>query len=84
MPYMYNDQWVFSEITDLKKADFSQYPSLKKVTPIECTVHPGETLFIPIGWWHSVESLDISISVSFTHFNVKNDFFTEYPQDIIR
>ncbi len=84
MPYMYNDQWVFSEITDLKKADFFQYPSLKKVTPIECTVHPGETLFIPIGWWHSVESLDISISVSFTHFNVKNDFFTEYPQDLIR
>ncbi len=84
MPYMYNDHWVFSQVSDVAKADLVAYPLLENVTPFECILQPGETLFIPIGWWHSVESLDMSISVSFTHFNVNNHFFTEYPQDLIR
>ena len=28
------------------------------------TIGPGDMLYIPIGWWHAVESLDISISVN--------------------
>jgi division protein 1 len=31
----------------------------------ECILQPGDTLVIPIGWWHYVRSLSISFSVSF-------------------
>ena len=31
----------------------------------ECVLGPGDTLVIPIGWWHYVRSLSISFSVSF-------------------
>lgn len=33
--------------------------------PLECILEPGDVLFIPRGWWHEVESLTISASVSF-------------------
>jgi ribosomal protein L16 Arg81 hydroxylase len=31
-------------------------------------LEPGESLFIPIGWWHRVVSLEPSISVSLRSF----------------
>lgn len=31
----------------------------------ECILGPGDSLLIPIGWWHYVRSLSISFSVSF-------------------
>jgi hypothetical protein len=33
---------------------------------------PGEALFLPIGWWHAVSALEISISLSFTGFRRPN------------
>jgi hypothetical protein len=32
---------------------------------VDCVLAPGETLYIPIGWWHYVRSLSVSFSVSF-------------------
>jgi hypothetical protein len=31
-------------------------------------VGPGDSLFIPVGWWHGVSALDVSISLSLTGF----------------
>lgn len=39
--------------------------SLQGVEYWECILTPGDTLLIPIGWWHYVRSLSISFSVSF-------------------
>lgn len=68
VPHLYNDHWVFSELSDTNKIDFEKYPLAKSITPVECILNAGEALFIPIGWWHSVESLDVSISISFYPF----------------
>ncbi|PKK45835.1 hypothetical protein CI102_10811 [Trichoderma harzianum] len=38
---------------------------LKDVPYWETILNPGDTLVIPIGWWHYVRSLSISFSVSF-------------------
>jgi hypothetical protein len=38
------------------------------------TLHPGEALFIPVGWWHHVRALDISINVSFLNFPFPNHY----------
>lgn len=38
---------------------------LKDVEYWECILGPGDTLLIPMGWWHYVRSLTVSFSVSF-------------------
>lgn len=48
---------------------------------IECTIDRGEAIFLPIGWWHHVEALDATISMSFTNFAADNNFTGDYPAD---
>jgi len=80
VPNLYNDKAVFSE-SDFPEIDLARYPLLANLTPIEITLLPGQTLFIPIGWWHCVKGLDISMSISYTNFNVQNDFYSTYPKN---
>lgn len=42
-----------------------QYPLFKDAEYIEGVLGPGECLYIPLGWWHYVESLSTSFSVSY-------------------
>ncbi|KAK8106185.1 hypothetical protein PG999_009544 [Apiospora kogelbergensis] len=39
--------------------------AFKDVPFVDCILHPGDTLYIPIGWWHYVRGLSVSFSVSF-------------------
>ncbi|MGN7611421.1 cupin-like domain-containing protein [Magnetococcales bacterium HHB-1] len=41
-----------------------KFPLFKQAHPIEVTLHPGQMLFLPRGWWHRVEALDRSISIN--------------------
>jgi len=34
---------------------------------LEVVVEPGETMFLPLGWWHQVRSLDVSLSFSYSN-----------------
>lgn len=81
VPHLYNDHWVFSELNDANEIDFKKYPLARSITPVECILNAGEALFIPIGWWHSVESLDVSMSISFTNFNAPNHFVHRFPKE---
>ena len=42
-----------------------KYPLFGQAQYEECILGPGECLYIPLGWWHYVESLSTSFSVSF-------------------
>lgn len=79
VPWLYNDKGVFS-VADFTKFDEKRHPLMKNITPMEVVIEPSDALFIPIGWWHCVESLDVSISISFTNFNAPNQFSTEFPR----
>ena len=73
-PYIYpkkNDPWV-SEVPDIKNIDLKKFPLSAKATPITFTVGPGETLFIPNGWWHTARSLTVTISVALDALNASN------------
>ncbi len=79
VPWLYNDKGVFSA-ADYPNFDPKRHPHMRKITPVEVVIQPGEAIFIPIGWWHCVESLDISISISFTNFNATNQFAVNFPR----
>ena len=54
-------------------------PEFVHATAMETTLGPGEALFIPVGWWHHVRSLDVAISVSSTAFRADNFFEWNMP-----
>lgn len=73
---VYNLRHVFSEV-DLERPDPGRFPAFAEATVLETVVEPGETMFLPLGWWHQVASLDVSLSFSYSCLAVPNDF--EYP-----
>lgn len=77
-PQMYNYRGVFSAV-DLTNPNYDRFPLFREVTIIEEVLEPGDLIFVPVGWWHFVEALDISISVSMTHFVFPNSYNWKYP-----
>jgi glycosyltransferase involved in cell wall biosynthesis len=52
--------------------DFERFPLLQNATAYECTLQPGELLFIPSRWWHHAVCLENSITVNYNFFNRAN------------
>lgn len=59
---------------DVEAPDLERFPLYANATPYECTLGPGEILFIPIHWWHYVSSLDTVISISTWWFRRLRDW----------
>jgi len=49
-------------------------PGLEGAYGLDEVLLPGEALFLPVGWWHHVRALDLSISVAFNNFLWPNEF----------
>ncbi|MGE0711959.1 MAG: cupin-like domain-containing protein [Planctomycetota bacterium] len=73
VPWLYNFQHVYSQV-DLRDPDLERFPDLARVTPLEVVLEPGDALFLPLAWWHWVEGLSVSISLSFTNFALPNSY----------
>ena len=63
---LYNTNGVFSPI-DLDAIDLRRFPLFEGVRVLEVVLWPGETMFLPLGWWHQVRSLDLSLSFSYSN-----------------
>ncbi|SCK51732.1 Cupin-like domain-containing protein [Variovorax sp. HW608] len=77
-PKLYNFNGVFSPV-DIDDPDLGRYPLFKEVTILDVVVEPGETMFLPLAWWHQVVSLDLSMSLSYSNLDVPNDFSYRNP-----
>jgi len=78
---LYNHQHVFSEIPDLEDPgiDPARYPRLTELRYYDVLLEPGEILFMPLGWWHQVKSVDFSVTITYTNFRWRNDGYATYP-----
>ena len=63
LPWVYNEYHVYSEV-DVANADLDLYPEFEKATVFDFIVEPGEVLFIPLGWWHHLVSLEPTVSIT--------------------
>ena len=75
--YVYNDRHCFSPV-DIENPDLELYPKFAEATVIDVELAPGDLFFLPVGWWHGVRGLDISITMTFTNFVYENDFSSFY------
>jgi hypothetical protein len=78
---LYNHRYVFSEVPDLEDPaiDVASHPRLAEVRIYDVTLQPGEIIFMPLGWWHQVKSLDFSVTITYTNFLWRNDGYASYP-----
>ena len=77
LPLMKNLFHCFSEV-DGRDFPAPSNPALGQPQVLDCVLHPGELLFLPIGCLHFVQGLDITVTVSFTNFIFDNDFHSYY------
>jgi histone arginine demethylase JMJD6 len=61
-----------SRIDDVLSPDHAQFPLLDHAVGVRFQLHPGETLFVPAGWWHTVRILSPSVTVSVNGLNRAN------------
>lgn len=83
LPLVYNDFHVYSAV-DLDVPDKAKYPLFEQLHVIDVTINAGDLFFLPVGWWHHVEGLSTSITITCTNFLWGNDFTSHYrtPQRI--
>lgn len=66
-----DDPWR-SLIENHHAPDLEKYPLFARADRVSFVVGPGETLFIPNGWWHTARSLDLTISIAFDLLDASN------------
>ncbi|PZR25059.1 MAG: hypothetical protein DI535_19545 [Citrobacter freundii] len=62
---LYRLPFNFHGIADLRNPDYEKFPALRYVQGYECTLEPGDTLFIPRGYWHYIQYITQGYSVSY-------------------
>jgi LPS sulfotransferase NodH len=71
--FVYVSGGIFSDV-DAERPAIDLHPKFADATLIDVVVNPGEALFVPLGWWHHVRTLDICMSISFANFAFPNHF----------
>lgn len=49
---------------DIHEVDYQKYPRFGQATLYETEIHPGDVLYIPCHWWHTVDSFERNIAIS--------------------
>jgi len=62
--FLYHHPFTVASYVDVDNPNYDKYPALREVTGYETIIYPGETLFMPSGFWHYIEYLDGGYSIS--------------------
>ena len=49
---------------DFERPDYDRFPKFKNVKGVEAIVAPGEVLYIPMYWWHHIESMQSGLTTT--------------------
>jgi ribosomal protein L16 Arg81 hydroxylase len=69
MHRVYNNRGVWCDV-DPARPDLRQFPAYRDANALEVVLQPGEALFLPMGWWHQVLALDVSVMLTLDSFAV--------------
>ncbi|MGI9305299.1 MAG: cupin-like domain-containing protein [Gammaproteobacteria bacterium] len=58
-------KYLYDYKVRVESPDLDLFPLYAKVHPVEATIAPGDTIFVPSRWAHWVESLDPAISITY-------------------
>lgn len=61
---MYKLPYNFHSLPNIKDPDYREFPALLYLDGYEAVLQPGETLYIPSGWWHYIQYETEGYSVS--------------------
>lgn len=72
-PYLYPDKDIHTHSpVNIIKPDYEKYPLFKHAKSLKITLKPGETLFIPSGWWHTTYVHNFNLTYAIDHVNAFN------------
>jgi hypothetical protein len=77
-PLLYNYVGNTSPV-DIDQPDFNRYPAFRQARVIEVIVEPGETLFVPLGWWRQVTALTFGVSLALANIDLPNQYHYADP-----
>ena len=90
---IYKLPYNFHSIANLKTSSQEEFPGLKYLDGYEAVLKPGQTLYMPSGWWHFIqyETEGYSISVRALPFQLiekwrgfKNLMITQHFDNLMR
>lgn len=84
-PYMYandGDKENISSVDEIDTPDLQKFPLFAKARGIKFLLQPGETLYVPSGWWHTARILSPSITISINGANAAN--WSAFRKDMLR
>lgn len=61
---LYRHPFTVRSYVDLDKPDFNRFPAMTRAEGYEVVLEPGQTLYMPSGWWHEFHYLDAGMGVS--------------------
>jgi Cupin-like domain len=61
---LYHHPYTVASYVDINKPDYEKFPALSQVKGWETVLNPGETVFIPTGFWHYIEYVDGGYSIA--------------------
>jgi hypothetical protein len=75
-----------SRIADVLHPDIDAFPLADRAEGVRFRLGPGETLFVPAGWWHTARILSPSVTVSINTVNHANGraFRNDYVETLGR
>lgn len=61
---LYQHPYTVASYIDVNNPDYDTYPALRQVKGYEAMLQPGETIFMPSGYWHYIEYTDGGYSMA--------------------